>query len=240
MPNAVLLNNVAHKDLKVINRYGAEFGDNLSSVLTFPTEFADMQREYPILLRKNDKTGEFQTHAVLGFEPGENLYLNNDNWDASYVPAIVARGPFLIGFQEKEMDGELQRETVIHVDMDNPRVSQSEGEPVFLEHGGNSPYLEKVVKTLNAIHEGLGYGKVMYEALADLELIEPVNLEIQITPEAQYNLTGYYAINEDKLRDLDAANLEKLNKMGFLEGVYLLKSSLSNIKSLVERKRAAL
>ena len=42
MTRHALLNNVTHKDLRVITRYGAEFGDDIGSVRTFPTEFAEM------------------------------------------------------------------------------------------------------------------------------------------------------------------------------------------------------
>ena len=41
MTNHVMLNNIAHKDLRVITRYSAEFGDNVGTVLTFPTEYGD-------------------------------------------------------------------------------------------------------------------------------------------------------------------------------------------------------
>src|SRR5690606_14413123 len=144
MTNPVLLNNIAHKDLKVINRYGPEFGDNVSGVITFPTEYGDIQREYPILFRKDPSTNEFQSVALLGFNKDENLFLADDRWNASYIPGVVARGPFMIGFQTQEIDGELRKEPVIHVDMDNPRISNSEGESVFKEHGGNTPSLEQV------------------------------------------------------------------------------------------------
>lgn len=238
MTKHVLLNNVTHKDLKVKTRFDAAYGDAARAVMTFPTEFADIQREYPILLRKDEKTGEFHAFALLGLASDENLYLEGDRWSGNYVPAIVARGPFLIGFQEREVDGEIRREPVIHVDIEDPRVGEQEGEPVFMEHGGNSPYLEKVAKVLNAIHEGMAYGQAMYSALADLELIEPVNLEVSVTEEQQYKLGGFYTINDEKLSALDGVTLEKLNKAGFLEGAFLMKSSLPNIHRLVERKRA--
>ena len=59
MTNHVMLNNIQHKNLRVITRQGAEFGDNVGTVLTFPTEFADIQREYPIFFRKDPNTGEY-------------------------------------------------------------------------------------------------------------------------------------------------------------------------------------
>ena len=40
MARHVMLNNIAHKDLRVVTRYGAEFGDNVGTVMTVPTERA--------------------------------------------------------------------------------------------------------------------------------------------------------------------------------------------------------
>ncbi len=77
-----MLNNVAHKDLRVITRPAAQFGDNVPTVLTFPTEYGDVQREYPIFFRKDATTGEFMSVALLGFEKNENLFLDEQGWHA--------------------------------------------------------------------------------------------------------------------------------------------------------------
>ena len=41
------------------------------------------------------------------------------------------------------------------MDLDHPRVSETEGEPVFLEHGGNSRYLDRVATILQGINQGI-------------------------------------------------------------------------------------
>lgn len=240
MSKPVLLDNVTHKNLRVITRYGEEFGDNVNRVLVFPTEYSDVQREYPILLRKDGDSGDYQSIALLGFARGENLFLDGGNWNAGYVPGILARGPFLIGFQQREVDGESQPEPVIHVDMDSPRVSETEGEPVFLPHGGNSPYLERIATILGGINDGMAAARAMFAAFESLELIEPVNIEVEVYEGEKYDLRGLYAISEEKLANLDGASLEKLNRAGFLQGAYLLTASLGNVRKLIEMKRRRL
>lgn len=231
-----MLNNITHKDLRVITRHSAEFGDNLGSVLTFPTEYGDIQREYPIFFRKDPQGGEFQSIALLGFQQDENLFLEEGGWNAAYIPAIMARGPFLIGFQNQDRDGELRKEPVIHVDLDNPRISYTEGEPVFLPQGGNSRYLERIGNTLQGIHQGLAISKAMFAAFLGLELIEPVNVEIKFNAEEQFNLRGLYTISEEKLARLDGESLFKLNTAGFLQGAFLVMASLNNVKKLIDMK----
>jgi hypothetical protein len=228
MAKHALLNNVAHKNLRVITRHSAELGDNVSSVVTFPTEWGDVQREYPILFRKDAATGAFVSVALLGFGEAENLFLDENGWNASYIPGIVARGPFLIGFQREE--------PVIHVDLDHPRISTTEGEPVFLPGGGNTRYIERIAVILEAIRVGLDASKAMFAAFTALDLIEPLQLQVEISGEEQHNLHGYFTINEEKLANLSGAQLEKLNRAGFLQGAFLVVASLNNVKKLIDLK----
>ena len=97
MTRHVLLNNIDHQNTRVIHYFGPEFGDNLHSALVFPTEFTELQKEYPILLRKDDPQGSYQAVALLGFAAAENLYLNDQHatgWDARYIPASIEKALF--------------------------------------------------------------------------------------------------------------------------------------------------
>jgi hypothetical protein len=229
------LNNVDHKDLRVIMRYGRQFGDDVATVLTFPTEFADVQREYPIFFRQDSATGDYHAVALLGFEKGENLFLEGERWNASYLPGMIARGPFLIGMQGSER--------VIHVDLDHPRVSFTEGERVFLPEGGNTPFLDHLATILRGIHEGVEVGKAMYAAFKALDLFEPVKLEVKLTTERTYSLAGLHTLNHEKLRALDKDSLYRLHQSGFLQGAFLQLASINNVRTLMAikqgRQRAA-
>ena len=94
MPRYEMLNNIAHRDLRVATGFGPEFGDAVGMVPAYPSEFAELQREYPIFLRKDAATGQWQSVVLLGFEQHENLYLQDGRWNASYLPGAAAKGPF--------------------------------------------------------------------------------------------------------------------------------------------------
>lgn len=240
MTRPVLLNNIEHKDVRIITRPSAELGDGVHRVLTFPSEYADVQREYPIFFRHDAASSEYQSVALLGLAEGENLFLEDGRWTGAYVPAIIARGPFLIGFQEQEVEGETRREPVVHIDLDDPRVNETEGEPVFLEHGGNAPYLQHVAGLLRGIQQGIELSKPMFAAFERHGLIEPVNLEVDVLDDVQYVQKGYHTINRDRLAALDGEALAELNRAGFLEGAFLVLASLRNMPRLIERKRRRL
>ena len=75
MPKPVLLNNVEHKNLRVITRRGARFGDAQMAAPTFPAEFRNIQACYPIVFRQTTDGAGFEPIALLGFQEGENLFL---------------------------------------------------------------------------------------------------------------------------------------------------------------------
>lgn len=232
MAQYVMLNNVAHKDLRVITRYSAEFGDNVATAMIVPTEFVHAQREYPIFFRKDPASGEFMAVVLLGLQKDENLFLDEKGWHADYVPGVIARGPFFIGFQNQNN----QRTAVIHVDTEHPRLSKTEGEPLFQPQGGNTRYLDRIADLLNGIGQGMEINKPMFEAFVAADLIEPVQLEIKVNSEEQYNLTGLHTISREKLTKLDADTLFRLHRAGYLQGAFLVASSLNNVQRLIDLK----
>jgi hypothetical protein len=116
-------------------------------------------------------------------------------------------------------------------------VSETEGERVFAEQGGNSHYLDRVAKILNGINHGLGVSKAMFAAFTALELIEPLKVEIKLDAEEQFDVLGLHTISEQKLRNLGAEPLYNLHRAGFLQGAFLVLASLNNLGRLIERKQ---
>ncbi|GAB4524283.1 MAG: SapC family protein [Amphiplicatus sp.] len=240
MTRTALLNNIDHAKLRVITRYAAEFGDNVNQTLVFPTEFEEVQREYPIFFRK-DESGTFQSVALLGFEKGENLFLDENGWNARYVPAAQARGPFSIALRRSDEAG-APPEPMIHVDLDHPRISETEGEPVFLPHGGNSPYLERVAQALRVIHRGVETSKSMFAAFEACGLIEPVTVEVRLSDTEKVTIPNRFTISRERLQRLSGEKLETLHKSGFFYAAFMALASLGNVSRLIElknRKRAA-
>ena len=234
-----LLNNVAHRDLRVATGFGPRFGDDVGMVPAFPSEYAELQREYPIFFRK-DSNGLWSSVALLGFEQRENLYLEDGRWNATYLPGAAAKGPFLIGFQEQRIDGELRQEPVIHVDLDHPRVNEAEGEPVFLPQGGNTPYLDHIAGILRGIRDGTRFGADMFAAFDAMGLIQPVQLAVSLDERHRVDVSGLHSIDRDALAALDSPALERLNRAGYLEGAYLVLASLHNVRRLMAEKQRRL
>lgn len=240
MTNHVMLDNVTHKDLRVIRDYAKIPGYDVNVARVFPGEFIQLQTEYPLFFMRNKDEGNFEPIALLGFADHENLYLSGQGWDAGYVPLSIERQPFLIGFQRQMVDGVPTEAPVVHIDMDHPSVSETEGERVFLPHGGESPLLERITSVLMTIHQGHEAAKSLSEILVGMELIESLTLEVALKDGSTESLKGLYTINEDRLQGLNASALEALHKKGHLRDVYMMLASLPNVSRLIERKNQRL
>lgn len=226
MAQHVLLNNIDHARLRVIAARGAAYGDAVMHAVTFPTELRNVQACYPIVFQKT-ADGSFQPLALFGFTPGQNLFLDGERWDAPYIPLAIERQPFLIGRSDEEL--------VMHVDLDSPRIGTDTGEPLFLPHGGTSEFLERMNSVLRALHEGLQATPAFIDALLAHDLLESFVLDIQLDDGSEHRLAGFYTINEERLRALDGAALERLHRQGHLEPVFMAVASLAHLRDLIDR-----
>jgi hypothetical protein len=234
LPRRVPLDNVEHGSLRV-RPGGLPELDNVNQTLVVPGEFEDVQREFPILLRR-DQDGKFIAVALLGFDKGENLFLTDGDWTSRYVPAAHRRGPFFLGVREGEQGAP---ELAVHIDLDDARVG-GEGESIFMELGGNSRYLERAVDALHLLHEGLASAPEMFNLLDELGLIQPIAIEAKLNDGRNYGIPGMFTISMERLQAMTGAELERLHRRGFLAPAIFVRSSLPNLNRLIELKQRAL
>ena len=235
---STLLSNEQHQDVRVDTRARAEYGDLVNRAVVLSSEFNEAHKEFPILLHKQRDTGEVAAHAILGFDQDENLFVENDLWTTQYVPASIARGPFSLGYVRRGDGGESEAVDIrVIIDEDSPRL-KADGQPVFLELGGESPYLEGIKAVLQIVDAGMQVDKVFYPQLLDMDLLEQVNIRVTLSAEKQYEFADYYTINQPRLMELTAEQLLILNRAGTLGLIYFLISSMGNFQRLINLKNA--
>lgn len=235
MTNIVLLNNIEHQNLKVITTRGQDYGDNDMCVPTCPKEFRSLQAQYPIVFGKNSDSGEYTPLVLLGLEENENLFIENGQWAARYIPLCADCKPFYIG-QQTQRNLTAEQSWVIHVDLDSPKISEKSGLSLFKEQGGSSDFLMRMSQTLGLIQEGIAEVKPFINILLEFDLLEPFSAELTLKNNQQYTLQGFYTINEEKLASLPIDAIKKLHDSGFLFDIHMQIASLSQISALIERK----
>jgi hypothetical protein len=240
MTKHAMLNNIEHKDLRVDTGHGAQFGEEITCTLAIPSEFRSIQVDYPIFFHKNGDTDKYSPMAMFGLAPGENLFLTGDQWNATYIPLMIQRGPFSIGFQDAAEGHSADKKMVISIDMDNPRVGTTEGEPLFEPFGGNSGYTDQMAEVLQQIEQGQGVIEEFVNALLEHDLLEPFSLEVELNSGATHSLKGFHTIHEEKLAALDGTVLADFSQRGILQACYLVIASTANIGRLIDLKNKRL
>ena len=234
MAKHIPLNNIQHKDLKIITRHGADLDDNVTFAVVFPHEFKRVQGDYPIFFRKIAERDTYEAISLFGFEEFENLFVDENGWNSEYIPITVRRRPFTIGFQPGSNGDE---SPVVFVDMDSPRVSETEGERVFLEHGGHAPHFEKVTAMLQDIFTGNNMTTEFAKELEKHKLLEDFTLTVDLEGEGKLRIGGFSTINEDKFHQLSDEVLGEFHRKGYLAYIYMMFASINNIHRMSRLKK---
>jgi hypothetical protein len=121
MTQIVPLNKETHRALRVDGRASAAYGDNRRFVQVIVKEFPQLVVHYPILFSKDPQTGQFYCGVMLGFDEGENLFLEEWEEREFYRPLSLQRGPFYAHGPD------------LAIDLDDPRVELKLIEPVDVE-----------------------------------------------------------------------------------------------------------
>jgi hypothetical protein len=236
MTNVTALNSEQHRDLRVVIKRGAEYGDNVHIVPVVADELRNLALEYPVILIKNKDSGRFEMVAMLGFDQGENLYLAGDQWDAIYVPVNIRRQPFALAYTA-EKDGKPDlKSLVISLDMDSPRVGLEEGERLFNEDGTQTQFLEGANSILAGLGSTLASTEAFIEALQKHDLIKAAQIDVRFEDGKRRHFDGLHTVDDEKLNQLEGDVLQDMYKSGYLQGAWLLFASMGNIRKLFKRK----
>lgn len=229
------LNFEHHKNLNYTEKYGDEHGHQVGAVMILPNEFAEVQREYPILFRKDPETGGFFPVALLGLEEHENLFLeNNSNWNARYIPLSVRKGPFLVGFQQQESEKKL----VVYIDINDTRVQKDKVPLLFNGDGTGNKVLNDIRNVLAALHEGAEQLVPMVESFLKYDLLEQVIIEIDLLNGSVIKFDAGYTVNIDKLFALKSDAILELHNTGYLSLAYNVAHSVNNMQRLIDIKNS--
>ena len=208
-------------------------GVNIVSVI--PREFARLLANYPIFFGKSSENGQFEPAALLGFQRGENLFLIDGRWDAQYVPLQIQRQPFALLPRPNLAPGEPPSLDVA-LDMSSSHIQTHEGERLFQDDGQPTQYLQNVTSMLSALVSGSREAYAFTAKLSELNLLEPVRIDIEFVDRTETKLEGLYWVAAAKLKELTAAQLAELRDLQYLEWLYFQMASVAHVSGLVSRK----
>jgi hypothetical protein len=229
------LDRVAHQRLRVVEERAFSTCKDVTMCIVTLSEIPRLVIEYPIAFTKGDENGPLIPVALFGVGPEQNLYWRDDRWSSASVPLNIGRLPFFISIADNPDGGVGAKRLVPCIDLENPGVQESDGEPLFDASGVETPYVRHKLAVLAELLDGESKTRTFIEKLVALDLIQPIQLELKAPNQQPRKIGGLHSIDEKKLRALDGAVLAELNGVGYLHAMYAMLSSLVHLQILARR-----
>ena len=228
MTQIVPLDKEAHRSLKVDGRASAAYGDDRNFVQVMVNEFPLLVVHYPIFFSKDADTGGLYCGVMLGINKGENLFLEEWAEREFYRPLALQRGPFYA------------QGPALAIDLDHPRVGAEGGKPLFTEHGQPTKYLQSIIWAFQDLKPGIETTKLFVARLLELNLIEPIDVEVEFEDGSIHKCLGLYSVNQETLSRLPDEVVLELFRRGYLRLIHLMIASLKQFPILARKKNARL
>ncbi len=231
MANVQVLDKDKHRQLRYNNGqlFSAIAKSHVVQITVF--ELAKVAAEYPIAFIKDRSTGQFHLVALLGLQPQENLFIQDEQWLANYIPLQIRATPF--GLSPHPND---ENKHLLCVDLDSPLIGESTGDALFDEEGNQTNLLVEKSESISQLREQSAISQKFINILIKKDLLSPQSLSIKQQDGEEYSLTGLYAINEANLNQLSAESFLELRQLGFISSIYACLFSLSRVETLVRLK----
>jgi hypothetical protein len=218
-----------HRDWALEMRSDYEFAGHSNSVPLAVAEFPAAVAEYAIVFTGSE--GAVNPAVILGLKPDENRYLDEQGkWNARYIPAFVRRYPFV--FSKNEDESKL----IFCIDEQYAGWNQDgRGRRLFDVHGERTEYLDKMLDFAQEYQRQSERTQAFCRELKELDLLEPMTARFKLPSGEKAQLTGFMAIDRDKLNALPGEKLAELAKNGVLELSYVHLQSMRNFSAMLAR-----
>jgi hypothetical protein len=222
------LSSERHREWSVKAGDDYSFAKEVNSIPLTAIEFPNAATEYPIVFAGEGDS--IMPVAVMGIRDNENLFIAEDGKiDAKYNPAFLRRYPFVFSSSDEGDNFTLCiDETFEGCNQEN------RGERLFDSEGEQTQYLKNVLEFLKEYQVQFARTQAFCKKLNELELLEPMGAEFNAAGQ-KLTLTGFMAINREKLKNLSGEQLAELAKTDGLELAYLSLQSLRNFTVMVNR-----
>ena len=227
--SAVPVSSARHAGWSVEVGRDYAFSKSVNSVPLMAVEIPNATAEYAVVFSGTDQA--MLPAVILGMRGNENLYLSTQgDWQAKYLPAFVRRYPFVFS---GSADGNT---FTLCIDESFPGFNQKgRGERLFDEQGKPTTYVENVLKFLEQYQIEFRRTQAFCAKLRELDLLEPMRAQADLVSGERVSLTGFMAVNRDRLKALPGEALADLAKTDALELLYLHLQSMRNFTGMMDR-----
>jgi hypothetical protein len=229
MANIVAIKKEQHQNLTVSAKRDLSHVANQHIVPVNAREFAQAATSYPIVLVKDPDTNRFRSVVMLGLEAGENLYSNEDKWDAVYVPQSVSMVPFALG-----LDPEKENTLTTCIDLDSSFVGEGKENALFDAEGKETDFLKGMQESLGRLYDNEVMTEKFVKELTENDLLQELELKVNFNSGNNKKLVGLFGIDEQKLQDLSDEKVIDFHKRGLFIPIHGMLGSIGQINRLAQ------
>lgn len=167
--------------------------------------------------------------VILGVKESENFYVDEDGkWTGGYIPAFVRRYPFVFATDKDN------RNFILHVDETFEGCNRDgKGERLFDSDGNQTQYLQNILRFLQEYQGQFRRTEAYCQRLMDLDLLQPMQAQFNLADGARRSLSGFMAINREKLRKLGDDDLRQMFDTDELECTFLHLHSMRHFNDMI-------
>jgi hypothetical protein len=220
----VVLNSVAHKDLKIAPISSFAYAKPFNSCVILCQEFLEAAKYYPIIFSRAEDV--FTPIVLLGLN--DNMFIADGTWQAgTYIPAFIRRYPYILA-EGLAQDGSL----TVCIDADYEGFNKEEGERLFTDEGEQTPALARAIEFLTLYQNQFEVTKAFITTIKDLDIFKSVDATITLASGKTFTINNIWMVDEQKMLELPDADLLNLVKRGYLAWIYAHLYSLTNFAKI--------
>lgn len=218
-----------HGDLKIALDCAIKVAKSQHLINLKVNEVGNAATNFAIFFTKVSDDTNWAVSAITSFELNANLFVKDDKWQATYQPTGMQTYPFFF-MKSPRKEGDI----TMGIDQDNDAFSTESGEPLFGEDGKASVHLSRVTAQLQSDINNEIHTHQFAKKLDELELIKPMDLQVQYADGSVNTLQGLCTIDEQKLQDFDEKVIHDLHKLGYLPAIYAMLISIYQLNNMIK------
>lgn len=196
------------------------------------SEFGVAATSYPIIFVGDDRSPV----AVMGVRQGQNVFVDDKGMTEPdyYVPAFARRYPFVFATANE------QEQLLLCIDRNAEMVSDQPEVP-FFEGDQPSKFTNDALDFCKEFERQRQATQAFRELMIKHDLFEEKTINFQPRDNqgnesgAPQKVADYWAVSEEKVKNLSAEALEELRVSGSLGGIYAHLVSLLNWSRVIQR-----
>ena len=223
------LSAVRHADLRLLDGIDTSQHDDGNHAWLGFDEIDLAACDYPLAFLKDAQTGQFRLIALFGFQAGQNYFVAERQWYATFVPRSILLRPLVLSGAPLHLC----------VNEGSEFVSTHSGKRLFDDDGLETQFLANIRTGIETLVQGFDSAQTFAQVCSGLGLIQKLTLTLTNGQGGSNVIEGLYHISQTALLELADEDIVSLARQGYLGAASVMAASLGQLNRLQQLSNAA-